>query len=167
MYHVVIVVHAYKDGTACGSDATIASRPKLTYSKRKAHTLSADHFVFSVSVYQYHFPSGFVFFQTWHFRGRAIAGKRRQQTTAERETMSPISRLVTRRPFSVMSSIRTAARSMEPHPFQRLPVTQRPAKPDWGNNMKRAAAQAAIFFPSIGLYLGWPVAAKMLLDGHV
>ncbi|PHH62997.1 hypothetical protein CDD81_6422 [Ophiocordyceps australis] len=81
--------------------------------------------------------------------------------------MSPISRLATRRPFSVMSSIRTAARSMEPHPFQRLPVTQRPAKPDWGSNIKRVGTQAIIFFPGIGMLLGWPIAAKMLLDGHV
>ncbi|GJN67995.1 hypothetical protein VFPFJ_04579 [Purpureocillium lilacinum] len=76
-------------------------------------------------------------------------------------------RVAARRPFSVMMSLRTAARSFEAHPFQRLSLSQKPAKADWNNEVKRVGKQAVLFFPGIAMLLGWPMAAKRVFDGHI
>ncbi|ODA80650.1 hypothetical protein RJ55_03609 [Drechmeria coniospora] len=82
--------------------------------------------------------------------------------------MNPsVTRVVARRPFSMMMRLRSAARSFEAHPFQRLPVSQQAARGDWGAEMKRVGKQAAIFFPGFAVLLGWPLAAKSIFDGHV
>ncbi|PHH86053.1 hypothetical protein CDD83_10821 [Cordyceps sp. RAO-2017] len=81
--------------------------------------------------------------------------------------MLPAARVAARRRFSVMKSMRSVARAMEPHPFQRLPASQPTARPDWATGLKRAGSQALIFFPGIAVLLGWPLAAKALVDGHV
>jgi hypothetical protein len=44
-----------------------------------------------------------------------------------------------------MHNLRTFARSFEPHPFQRLPVTAHPAPADWGKLVKRSVKQAAVY----------------------
>lgn len=48
----------------------------------------------------------------------------------------------TTRQFSVMRTMRNMARSFEPHPFQRLPVTNQTQAGDWGKLVKRSASQA-------------------------
>ncbi|KAH6840767.1 hypothetical protein B0I37DRAFT_418770 [Chaetomium sp. MPI-CAGE-AT-0009] len=69
--------------------------------------------------------------------------------------------------FSIMHNLRTIARSFEPHPFQRLPMTTSPAPADWGRLVRRATGQAVVFFPAGLLMLGWPYAAATMLDGRV
>ncbi|KXX80584.1 hypothetical protein MMYC01_202244 [Madurella mycetomatis] len=71
------------------------------------------------------------------------------------------------KPFSIIHSLRSFARSFEPHPFERLPVASRPAPADWSRIVKRVGGQAAIYFPGIFLLLGWPYAGKVLLDGSI
>ncbi|KAI8633642.1 hypothetical protein F5Y19DRAFT_247228 [Xylariaceae sp. FL1651] len=38
---------------------------------------------------------------------------------------------------------------------------------DWGRIFRSRATMAAIYFPGVGLILGWPLIAKALIDGHV
>ncbi|KAF4511801.1 hypothetical protein G6O67_001011 [Ophiocordyceps sinensis] len=73
-------------------------------------------------------------------------------------------RAAARRPFSVLTSLRTAARSS---PFPRPPTSQKAARPDWAREFKRAGSQALVFFPGFAVLLGWPFLAKSLVDGHV
>jgi len=59
--------------------------------------------------------------------------------------MSPILRLVSqRRAFSVASRVRALARSFEPHPFERIPVTQKAAKADWGKQVRHLGDAAML-----------------------
>lgn len=63
--------------------------------------------------------------------------------------MSPIAtqiaaRTLGRRQFSIIRSLRAVGRSMESHPFERLPVTQKPQKPDYGKMMRRVGSQAVM-----------------------
>ncbi|KAL2071103.1 hypothetical protein VTL71DRAFT_12338 [Oculimacula yallundae] len=85
--------------------------------------------------------------------------------------MSPILRtirpLTTRRAFSVVTRVRTFARSFEPHPFGRLPKTQEPAKADWGRQGKRLGDALMFYFPCMGLVMGWPLIAEYVMDGHM
>lgn len=46
------------------------------------------------------------------------------------------------RQFSVMRTMRNVARSFEPHPFQRLPLSAQPQAGDWSKLVKRSAGQA-------------------------
>lgn len=72
-------------------------------------------------------------------------------TTAARPALQQASRqLLLRRSaqqqnFSIMHNLRSFARSFEPHPFQRLPVTSHPAPADWGKLVKRSTKQAAVY----------------------
>lgn len=54
--------------------------------------------------------------------------------------MSAVTRMVTRRNFSLLSSMRHAARQMEAHPFQRLPNTKVQA-PDYAGMVRRLGKQ--------------------------
>lgn len=55
-----------------------------------------------------------------------------------------------RRPFSAYASVRAAVRAFEAHPFQRLPLSQKTARPDWGREFKRVGSQAIVYdSPSI------------------
>ncbi|KAL1878798.1 hypothetical protein VTK73DRAFT_7555 [Phialemonium thermophilum] len=86
--------------------------------------------------------------------------------------MSPIIaraaiRAAGRRQFSMMRSLRNFARSFESHPFERLPVASESQAADWGRQARRVGGQALIYFPALTGLLGWPFAAKVLLDGHV
>ncbi|KAH7266205.1 hypothetical protein NCS52_00104500 [Fusarium sp. LHS14.1] len=86
--------------------------------------------------------------------------------------MSPIvvrsaARAVQRRQFSLLSAMRTVGRSMESHPFERLPISQQPAKPDYAKMFKRVGSQALFFFPGFAVILGWPLAAEAAFDGRL
>ncbi|KJR84572.1 uncharacterized protein SPSK_10061 [Sporothrix schenckii 1099-18] len=72
-----------------------------------------------------------------------------------------------RRQFSVVRSLRSFARSFEPHVFQRLPVAGDAQAPDYGRLIKRSGKTIAIYFPVAFTILGWPMIAKKGLDGHV
>lgn len=50
-----------------------------------------------------------------------------------------------RRQFSVINSLRGFARSFEPHPFERLPITTSPAAADWGKQAARVAKQGVVY----------------------
>lgn len=61
--------------------------------------------------------------------------------------MSPVvarfaARAIQRRQFSLLGAMRTVGRSMEAHPFERLPVSQKPAPGDYAKLFKRAGGQA-------------------------
>ncbi|KAJ4396546.1 hypothetical protein N0V93_000766 [Gnomoniopsis smithogilvyi] len=71
------------------------------------------------------------------------------------------------RQFSVMRTMRNVARSFEPHPFQRLPISNQTQAGDWSKLVKRSAGQALIYFPGFGLVLGWPLIAQSVLDGSM
>ncbi|KAF5022405.1 hypothetical protein F66182_5545 [Fusarium sp. NRRL 66182] len=86
--------------------------------------------------------------------------------------MSPIvvryaARAVQRRQFSLLNSMRNAGRAMEAHPFERLPINQRPASPDYAKMFKRVGSQALFFFPGFAVILGWPFAAQAVFDGRL
>ena len=48
------------------------------------------------------------------------------------------------RQFSVMRTMRNVARSFEPHPFQRLPISSQTQSASWGKQVKRVGSQAAV-----------------------
>lgn len=48
------------------------------------------------------------------------------------------------RQFSVMRTMRNAARSFEPHPFERLPNTAKPQAGDYMKLVKRSVTQAGM-----------------------
>ena len=50
-----------------------------------------------------------------------------------------------RRQFSVMRSLRSFARSFEPHVFQRLPTTTESQAPDYGRLIKRSGKTIAMY----------------------
>jgi hypothetical protein len=68
--------------------------------------------------------------------GRALP--RLQQTTLGQPQQQ-------KQAFSIMYSLRTFARSFEPHPFQRLPIASKPAPADWGRIVRRVAGQAVMY----------------------
>ncbi len=70
------------------------------------------------------------------------------RTTARVLRQQPI-QLQKQQPFSIMHNLRTFARSFEPHPFQRLPVTSQSAAADWGKLVKRASTQAVVYVSSL------------------
>ncbi|KAJ4302305.1 hypothetical protein N0V88_002448 [Collariella sp. IMI 366227] len=87
-------------------------------------------------------------------------------TVAARPALKAITRQQARQ-FSMMHNLRQFARSFEPHPFQRLPVTASPAKADWGKLVKRSSKQAVVYFPLAFAILGWPWVTAQMLDGHM
>lgn len=59
--------------------------------------------------------------------------------------MSPILRMVAqRRAFSIATRVRTLTQSFEPHPFERMPTTQKPARGDWGKQARRLGDAAML-----------------------
>ncbi|CAK7235841.1 hypothetical protein SCUCBS95973_009405 [Sporothrix curviconia] len=72
-----------------------------------------------------------------------------------------------RRQFSVVRSLRSFARSFEPHVFQRLPNTIESQAPDYSRLIKRTGKTIVIYFPVAGAILGWPLLAEKSLDGHI
>ncbi|PKS07809.1 hypothetical protein jhhlp_006417 [Lomentospora prolificans] len=65
-----------------------------------------------------------------------------------------------------VSTVRTIARSFEPHPYQRVSKVK-PAPGAYGKLAKNAASRIAFFVPGIALLLGWPYLGKLTLDGRV
>jgi hypothetical protein len=58
---------------------------------------------------------------------------------------SQAARTAGKRQFSIMTSLRNLARSMEHGtPFERLSQTQQPAAADWARQFKRAAGNAVV-----------------------
>jgi len=51
--------------------------------------------------------------------------------------------------------------------MERLPVSQKAARGDWGKEFRRVGKQAALFFPGITVLLGWPLMARRVLNGHM
>ncbi|KAH6986116.1 hypothetical protein BKA56DRAFT_670307 [Ilyonectria sp. MPI-CAGE-AT-0026] len=78
-----------------------------------------------------------------------------------------ITRAASRRQFSLLGAMRTVGRSMESHPFERIPITQKPASPDYAKMVKRVGSQAVVFFPFMGVALGWPAICPLLFDGNL
>ncbi|RYP19259.1 hypothetical protein DL765_003460 [Monosporascus sp. GIB2] len=76
------------------------------------------------------------------------------------------SRVVSRSEARNMSSLRTFARSFEPHPTP-MPAAGPLHKGDWGRIVKTRAQQAAFYFPGLAVLLGWPLAASYVLNEHV
>lgn len=72
--------------------------------------------------------------------------------------MSPLTiqaaRLVSRRALGA---------SLQQHMFRRAASTTAPA--DIGRIVKTRAQTLLIFFPAMGLALGWPLLAKLVVDG--
>ena len=57
------------------------------------------------------------------------------------------------RQFSVIHSLRSFARSFEPHPFERLPVSSNAQAGDWGKQVRRVGTQVAMYVSSFFLVL--------------
>ncbi|KAI3393797.1 hypothetical protein diail_3618 [Diaporthe ilicicola] len=71
------------------------------------------------------------------------------------------------RQFSVMRTMRNMARSFEPHPFQRLPITNQTQGASWGKQAKRVGSQAVLYAGGFTVILGWPYFAAKALDGRI
>jgi hypothetical protein len=122
----------------------------------------------------------------------------KEKTLSSTSKMAPITRLSTpllrsmaqRRGFSIISRVRQTARSFEPHPFERMPITQKAAPADYGKLVRHVGDAAMLcvpllwiplplflpgstncdvnsYFPAIAILLGWPLVAEKMLDGHV
>jgi hypothetical protein len=52
------------------------------------------------------------------------------------------------RSFSALSRVRTALRLSEAHPYERYPLTQSIAKPDWGKHVKDLEKVALLYVPT-------------------
>jgi len=85
--------------------------------------------------------------------------------------MTPLPRLLatftTKRTFTNLSRLRQTIRAAEPHPFERYPTTQTAARADWGKQFRHIGDAAIFFVPSMALFLGWPIIAEKLMDGHI
>ncbi|RKU46590.1 hypothetical protein DL546_005747 [Coniochaeta pulveracea] len=81
---------------------------------------------------------------------------------------SQAARTAGKRQFSIMTSLRTLARSMEHGtPFQRLSQTQQSAPADWGRQFKRVGGNAVVYVPAIGSFLAWPYVASYITNDHI
>ncbi|PMD15516.1 hypothetical protein NA56DRAFT_649996 [Hyaloscypha hepaticicola] len=59
--------------------------------------------------------------------------------------ITPLLRTVAqRRTLSVFTRVRSIARTVEPHPFERLPLTQKAAKADWGKQLRHVGDAAML-----------------------
>lgn len=79
----------------------------------------------------------------------------------------PIIRQTTgRRAFSIISTLRSVARSAEPHPFARL-SSQPTAKADWAKQVRHLGDAGKFYIPFMGLFVAWPLLVEQGLDGHM
>jgi hypothetical protein len=79
-----------------------------------------------------------------------------------RQAARQLPALTARRQISIVSRLRSAARTFEPHPFERMPVTQTPAKADWGKQIRHIGDAGMLYvpfllFPSIYLFALMPL----------
>lgn len=84
-----------------------------------------------------------------------------------RQAVRQLPAITARRQISIVSRLRTAARSFESHPFERIPVTQTTAKADWGKQIRHIGDAGMFYFPFFAVMLGWPLMAEKVLDGHI
>jgi hypothetical protein len=69
----------------------------------------------------------------------------KELSTQKMAPILPIMRMVTqRRALSIFSRARALVRTMEPHPFERLPLAQKTAKADWGKQIKHVGDAAML-----------------------
>ncbi|KAI0015277.1 hypothetical protein F4780DRAFT_92688 [Xylariomycetidae sp. FL0641] len=81
---------------------------------------------------------------------------------------APVARAAARNlPTRTPGVIRQFIRTLEPPTSPRPAFGVQTAAADWGRIMKARAQQAAIFFPGLGLILGWPMIAKAVFDGRM
>jgi hypothetical protein len=74
-----------------------------------------------------------------------VQPKKKELSTQKMAPISPIMRMVTqRRALSIFSRARALVRTMEPHPFERLPLAQKTAKADWGKQIKHVGDAAML-----------------------
>jgi len=78
-------------------------------------------------------------------------------------------RNATQRPFSILERSRMISRTVEPLPSESIGVFQTAAhaKADWGRQFRHLGDASMIFFPAIALFLGWPLVAEKIVDGHM
>ncbi|KAK1255304.1 hypothetical protein MKX08_009299 [Trichoderma sp. CBMAI-0020] len=74
---------------------------------------------------------------------------------------------VARRPFSFVMQVRSMGRAFEHAPYERIPVTAKPAAPDYVKEVTFVLGKIVTYVPAFGLLLGWPALAKWAVDGHV
>jgi hypothetical protein len=75
----------------------------------------------------------------------SVQKKRKELSTQKMAPISPIMRMVTqRRALSFFSRARALVRTIEPHPFERLPLAQKTAKADWGKQIKHVGDAAML-----------------------
>ncbi|PTB40924.1 uncharacterized protein TrAFT101_006073 [Trichoderma asperellum] len=74
---------------------------------------------------------------------------------------------VARRPVSFVMQIRRMGRAFEHHPYERIPVTAKPAAPDYMKEVTWVAGKIVTYVPTFGLMLGWPALCKWALDGQI
>jgi hypothetical protein len=75
--------------------------------------------------------------------------------------MAPITRLsapllrslTQKRGFSIISRVRQTARSFEPHPFERMPITQKAAPADYGKLVRHVGDAAMLCVPLLWIPL--------------
>ncbi|TVY41791.1 hypothetical protein LOCC1_G005672 [Lachnellula occidentalis] len=78
--------------------------------------------------------------------------------------MTPLIRtMLQRRTMSIAARARAAVRNFEPHPFERYSTTQAPQKGDWAKQFRAIGDVSLFYFPSLGLFLGWPLLAEMAI----
>jgi len=62
--------------------------------------------------------------------------------------ITPLMRMVAqRRTLSIFTRARAVVRTFEPHPFERLPLTQKAAKADWGKQIRHVGDAAMLYVP--------------------
>jgi hypothetical protein len=89
---------------------------------------------------------------------RTLLSKNKLNSTFK---MAPITRLSTpllrsitqRRGFSIISRVRQTARSFEPHPFERTPITQKTAPADYGKLVRHVGDAAMLCVPLLWIPL--------------
>jgi hypothetical protein len=75
--------------------------------------------------------------------------------------------IASRRAFSILAARRTVAQFVQDYPLMHLKTTQKPAKADWGRQAEHIFGAAKFYVPAIGFFLGWPLLAEGLVNGHM
>lgn len=76
-------------------------------------------------------------------------------------------RVIQRRPMSGVTGVRRWAQGLEPHPFERIPLSQNPQRGDYAKMARRSLSSMVFFVPSAAILLGWPYFGAKALDGHI
>ncbi|KAM0250723.1 hypothetical protein ACHAQJ_008478 [Trichoderma viride] len=73
----------------------------------------------------------------------------------------------TRRPVSFVMQVRRMGRSFEHHPYERIPVTMKPARPDYVKEITWVAGKMITYVPIFGAIISWPALCKWACDGQI